>query len=73
MKIIRTKFPILCMRGGGQRNKIEGKPFSDSSNKLPEESEEVLERLKMIPPGENYLFVKETKWRVEGRGMSLIY
>ncbi|MEM3449678.1 MAG: DNA cytosine methyltransferase, partial [Nitrososphaerota archaeon] len=54
-------------------NKVEGKLFPDGSNRLPEESEKVLERLKMIPPGENYLFVKETKWKVEGRGMSLIY
>jgi len=27
----------------------------------------------MIPPDENYLFVKGTKWEVEGRGISLIY
>ncbi len=26
-----------------------------------------------IPPDENHLFVKGTRWNVEGRGMSLVY
>lgn len=45
----------------------------DDSNKMPAESETVLERMKMIPPDENHEFVRGTKWEVEGRGMSLIY
>jgi len=40
---------------------------------VPKESEDVLARLKMIPPDENHLFVRGTEWEVEGRDMSLIY
>jgi DNA (cytosine-5)-methyltransferase 1 len=53
--------------------KLEGKYFSDKSNTVSKESEDVLARLKMIPPDENHMFVRGTKWEVEGRGMSLIY
>jgi len=53
--------------------RLEGRYFPDKSNDLPEGSESVLARLRMIPPGENHLFVKGTEWEVEGRGMSLIY
>lgn len=58
---------------GYYKEKIEDKLFNDGSNNLPNESEEVRERQKMIPPDENCLFVKGTKWEVEGRGKSLIY
>jgi len=55
-----------------------GRPVSslqppDSTNSLPKESEEVVERMKRIPPDENHLFVEGTKWRVEGKGISLVY
>lgn len=55
------------------KERIEGKFFKDGSNDLPNESEEVRDRQKMIPPDENCLYVKGTKWEVEGRGRSLIY
>lgn len=58
---------------GYYKERIEGKFFDDGSNNLPNESEEVRDRQKMIPPDENCLFVKGTKWEVEGRGKSLIY
>ncbi|MEM2130595.1 MAG: DNA cytosine methyltransferase [Candidatus Bathyarchaeia archaeon] len=45
----------------------------DGSNDIPNESAEVLERMRQIPPDENYEFVRGTTWEVEGRGMSLIY
>jgi DNA (cytosine-5)-methyltransferase 1 len=44
----------------------------DGSNRIPEESFEVLERLKRIPPGENHEFVRGTRWEVKGL-MSNIY
>jgi len=58
---------------GYYKNKVKGKNFSDGSNDSPRESPEVLERMRMIPPDENCIFVKGTKWEVEGRGLSLIY
>jgi len=45
----------------------------DGSNKIPNESEHVLERMEKIPPDENHEFIRGTRWGVEGRGMSLIY
>jgi DNA (cytosine-5)-methyltransferase 1 len=45
----------------------------DDSNRIPKDSEGVLERLKRIPPDENHEFVRNTEWEVEGRGMGLIY
>mgnify|MGYP001770699192 CR=1 FL=1 len=45
----------------------------DGSNDLPKEDPEVVERMRMIPPGENHEFVRGTKWEVEGRGISLVY
>ena len=55
-----------------------GKPvytlhLPDSSTQLPRESVTVAERVRRIPPGENYTFIRGTKWSVEGRGISLIY
>jgi len=55
------------------RRKIEGRKFPDSSNDLPNEGENVIERMKMIPPDMNSGFVDGTKWKVESRGMSHIY
>jgi len=58
---------------GYYKKRIEGKKFSDGSNDVAKESESVVERMRMIPPDENCVFVKGTKWEVEGRGISLIY
>lgn len=58
---------------GYYKERIKEKFFDDASNNLPNESEEVRDRQNMIPPDENCLFVKGTKWEVEGRGKSLIY
>jgi len=58
---------------GYYKSRVADKDLSDKSNRVPNESKSVLERLKMIPPDENHLFVKGTEWEVEGRGISLIY
>jgi len=58
---------------GYYKKRIEGVHYLDGSNAIPAEAESVLERMKMIPPDENHLFVRGTKWEVEGRGLSLIY
>jgi len=58
---------------GYYKSRVEGKKFADGSNDIPAELESVLERQRIIPPDENCVFVKGTKWEVEGRGMSLIY
>jgi len=55
-----------------------GKPVDsldppDGTNELPRTSLLVLERMRRIPPGENYKFVKGTQWEVEGKDISLIY
>ena len=55
-----------------------GKPvnaldFSDHTNDLPDEDDVTIERLRRIPPGENYEFVKGTPWEVEGRNINIIY
>ena len=63
----------LLSKLGYLDDRIDIKVFPDGSNVLPKVSARVLERLSMIPPDENHLFVKGTKWEVEGRGMSLIY
>lgn len=58
---------------GYYKKRVKEGNFSDKSNRTAKESEEVLARLQMIPPDENHLFVKGTRWEVEGRGLSLIY
>ncbi|MBA7697933.1 hypothetical protein ES703_106605 [subsurface metagenome] len=63
----------ILKRLGYYKKKLDGVDFADGSNRLPNESEAVLDRMKMIPPDENHNFVRNTKWEVEGRGMSLIY
>ena len=45
----------------------------DGSNELPNESTNVRERMRRVPPNENHQFVRGTSWEVEGRGFSLIY
>ncbi|MGC9202682.1 MAG: DNA cytosine methyltransferase [Thermoproteota archaeon] len=67
------KHTELLKELGYYQNRLEGRTFPDNSNAVPEEAEDVLERLRMIPPGENHEFVRGTKWEVEGRGISLIY
>ena len=58
---------------GYYKDKLQGKIFPDHSNIIPKEVNSVLERLKMIPPDGNHDFVRDTEWKVEGRGISLIY
>lgn len=47
--------------------------FDDSSNNIPLETKGVKERMKNIPPGENYSFVNNTKFQVKGNDISLVY
>ena len=51
---------------------IDSIDFPDGSHNLPKETKEVLERMKRIPPGENFEFVRNTKWEVKGL-MSNVY
>lgn len=67
------KHTDLLKELGYYQKKLEGETFPDSSNVIPKETANVLERLKMIPPDENHEFVRGTKWEVEGKGISLIY
>ena len=53
-------------------NKIYNKKFEDGTNNLMKEDIKVQERMAHIPPGENHLFVKGTKYHVSGL-MSNIY
>lgn len=46
--------------------------FPDGTSLRPREKKTVLERMKRIPPGENYEFVEGTEWAVKGL-MSNIY
>jgi DNA (cytosine-5)-methyltransferase 1 len=46
--------------------------FEDGSNIMLKEKQEVIERMKHIPPGENHEFVRDTKYHVTGL-MSNIY
>ena len=41
---------------------VSGIDPPDGSNRVPRESEEVVERMRRIPPGENHEFVRGTKW-----------
>jgi len=58
---------------GYYRTRVESLQLPDKSNKIRRESESVTERMRRIPPDENHLFVENTPWEVNGRGMSLIY
>jgi DNA (cytosine-5)-methyltransferase 1 len=55
--------------------RVDEAKVSDETQKIPNggSKNSVSERMKRIPPGENFEFVKGTDWQVEGRGMSLIY
>ncbi|MEM4640463.1 MAG: DNA cytosine methyltransferase [Thermofilum sp.] len=48
-------------------------PAPDGTCSLPEDTAEVRERMRRIPPGENHEFVRGTRWEVEGKGISLVY
>jgi len=71
-KAIEEHYTVL-KELGYYRKRIEERLYSDGSNEVPAEAQSVIERLRQIPPDENHLFVKGTKWEVEGRGLSLIY
>ncbi len=45
----------------------------DLTAELPREAPATVERMKMIPPDENYEFVRGTRWEVEGKSISFIY
>jgi len=67
------KHTLILKELGYYQRKLEGSVFKDNSNVHLREIDNVLERLKMIPPDENHEFVRGTRWEVEGRGISLIY
>ena len=56
-----------------------GKPayeltYPDGSNDIPKDSDFVNRRMKLIPPDENYKFLyRYLRYRVEGKGISMIY
>lgn len=45
----------------------------DKTNQTPRISKMVIERMKNIPPGQNYELANDTEWRVEGKSISFIY
>ena len=51
---------------------VHGRKFKDGSNEIPNEGGKVPGRMKHTPPGENYIFVDGTRWKVAGT-MSNIY
>jgi DNA (cytosine-5)-methyltransferase 1 len=46
---------------------------ADGTNDIPRENVTVVERMKRIPPGENYEFVRDTPWGINVRTMSTAY
>jgi DNA (cytosine-5)-methyltransferase 1 len=46
---------------------------ADGTNEIPNEDPAVVERMKRIPFDENHEFTRGTKWKVEGRNISLVY
>lgn len=63
---------VLKLLGYSGRHVSDTRP-GDGSEKIIPESEHVLDRMRHIPPDKNHLYVRDTKWHVEGRGLSLIY
>lgn len=45
----------------------------NSSNIPPRENSEIIESVRMIPPGENFEFVKGSRWQIRKKGVSQIY
>lgn len=52
---------------------VHSTEFADNSNMPLRQSEDVRERMYMIPPDENHEFVASTRWHVEGKKISFIY
>ena len=52
---------------------VDSLQLEDNSNVLPVNKESVIERMRHIPPGENYSFVDGSPWQVVGKGISFIY
>ncbi|MCR8454585.1 MAG: DNA cytosine methyltransferase [Crenarchaeota archaeon] len=71
-RVCREHEEILKELGYLGRKVSEIKPC-DSTYEIPNETYIVIERMKRIPPGGNHEFVKNTRWHVEGKGISLIY
>ena len=67
------KHTELLIELGYYQKKLDGALYPDHSNVVYEETSNVFERLQMIPPNENYEFVRGTKWEVKGKGISHIY
>lgn len=55
---------------GNPVSELESK---DKTNALPRLSEDVGQRMRNIPPGQNYEFADGTDWEVEGKNISFIY
>ncbi|MBP1448884.1 MAG: DNA cytosine methyltransferase, partial [Thermoproteus sp.] len=47
--------------------------LSDGTTELPRVSQAVSDKLRRIPPGENYKFLEGTPWAMKGHDISLIY
>jgi len=56
-----------------KRTLDENVKFDDNSNVIPKEAEIVKERMRNIPPGENYSFVDNTEFQVKGNDISVVY
>ncbi len=63
----------LLDRLGWLGKPISDRQFEDDSNRLPRQTQRVMERLKRIPPDENAEFLYETPWKVVSRDISFIY
>ena len=58
----------------GWRNvSVKDVKTEDGTNEEPKITQEVIQRMYMIPPDHNYQFVDNTDWRVVGKGISFIY
>lgn len=57
------KHEELLAELGYNGRKIDTALFPDGSNELSKEAQDVLERLKFIPPDENHEFVRGTQWK----------
>lgn len=55
------------------RVKVSKLKMPNCSNNLPRESSDIVQRLKMVPPGENFKFVKGSSWQIREKGVSQIY
>ena len=53
--------------------RVSSLKLADGSNMPPREPPDVVERVKMIPPGENFKFLIGTRWELRRKGVSQIY